>query len=65
MNCLCCGKKMQKINQDVDYSKWERKYHKKCWSERNMYYNLYLKIQKFENWNPKTLEFYKIKSCLI
>ena len=56
---------MQKINQDVDYSKWERKYHKKCWSERNMYYNLYLKIQKFENWNPKTLEFYKIKSCLI
>ena len=65
MNCLCCGKKMRNIKEDADYSKWERKYHKKCWNERNIYYVLYLKTLKIENYNPNTLKFYKIKSCLI
>ena len=56
MNCLCCGKKMRGIKEDGDYSK--------CWNERNMYYDLYLRLSKNQNYNPKTLEYYKIKSCL-
>ena len=64
MNCLCCGKKMRGIKEDGDYSKWERKYHKKCWNERNMYYDIYLRVSENRNYNPKTLEYYKIKSCL-
>ena len=65
MNCLCCGKKMRNIKEDADYLTWERKYHKKCWNERNIYYVLYLKTLKIENHNPNTLKYYKIKSCLI
>ncbi len=64
MNCLCCGKKIRGINEDLDYNNWTRKYHKKCWNEKNIYYNLYLKIMNIPDYNPKTLEFYRQKSCL-
>lgn len=63
MNCQCCGKKLRTINADLDFNNWARKYHKKCWDERNIYYDLYLKVSKLEN--PKNLEFYKKKSCMI
>ena len=35
-----------------------------CWNERNIYYDLYLRLINNQNYNPKTLEYYKIKSCL-
>lgn len=64
MNCLCCGKKIRGIREDVDYQNWKRKYHKNCWKDRNIYYNFYLKMLKIPNYNPKTLELYRQKSCL-
>jgi len=64
MNCLSCGKKLKEIKEDLDYNNWERKYHKKCWNEKNIYFNLYLKASKDPNYSPKILEFYKQKSCL-
>lgn len=64
MNCLCCGKKLKEIKEDLDYSNWQRKYHKKCWNEKNIYFNLYLKTLNLQNFNPKILKFYQQKSCL-
>ena len=64
MYCLCCEKKIRGIKEDGDYQNWQRKYHKNCWKERDMYYNLYLKILKIQNYNPTTLELYRQKSCL-
>ncbi len=46
MNCLCCGKKIRGINKDGDYQDWQRKYHTNCWENRNIYYNICLKILK-------------------
>ncbi len=64
MNCQCCGKKLRNINADKDFNNWTRKFHKKCWDERNIYYDLYLKASQL-NCNPKMLEFYKKKSCIL
>lgn len=41
MYCLACDGKLPKIKEDSVYSNWNRKYHKKCWKERYIYYNLY------------------------
>ena len=38
MNCLCCGKKLRGIREDRDYQNWQRKYHKNCFNDRNIYY---------------------------
>ena len=64
MNCLCCGKKLRGIKEDVDYQNWQRKYHKNCWKDRNIWYNMYWKVKLRPNSNPKFLEFYEKKSCL-
>ena len=64
MNCLCCGKKIRGIREDVDYQNWKRKYHKKCWNERNICYNLYLKTLNIDRHSSKVEEFYRQKSCL-
>ena len=64
MNCLCCGKKLREIKEDEDYQSWKRKYHKNCWKDRNIYYNIYLKIVEIPNYNPSTLELYRQLSCL-
>ncbi len=32
--CGECGKKLRKIKADNDYNSWKRKYHKKCYFER-------------------------------
>jgi len=63
MNCLSCGKKIRGIKEDENYQYWQRKYHKNCWNNRNIYYDLYLKTLKLKNYNPSILEFYKQKSC--
>ncbi len=65
MNCLCCEKKIRGIREDGDYLNWQRKYHKNCWKDRNIYYNLYLQTMNFENYNHKNLEFYRKNSCLL
>ena len=64
MFCLSCDKKLRGIKEDMDYSKWQRKYHKKCWSESNIYYGIFQQCLKLENPNPEILEYYKKKSCI-
>ena len=64
MNCLCCNQKIRGIKEDVDYQSWKRKYYKNCWKDRNIYYNIYLKIVNIPNYNSSTLELYRQKSCL-
>lgn len=64
MNCLACEKKIRGIKEDCDYTEWNRKFHKNCWRDRNVYFNLYLKTLKIEGHSEKVLEFYKKKSCL-
>ena len=64
MNCLCCGKKIRGIREDGDYQNWQRKYHKNCFNDRNIYYNLYLKTLNIDGHSSKVEEFYRQKSCL-
>lgn len=64
MNCLCCEKKLRGIVEDGDYLKWQRKYHKSCWKDRNINYNIYLKTLNLPNCTPTNLEYWKKKSCL-
>lgn len=64
MNCQSCGKKLRAINADSDFKNWKRKYHQKCWNEKNIYYNLYLQTLKLPNCNPEVLKIYQQKSCL-
>ena len=58
------GKKLREIKEDEDYQSWKRKYHKKCWNERNIYSNLYLKTLNIDGHSSKVEEFYRQKSCL-
>ena len=37
MKCLSCGTKLRKISEDYDYDNWRRKYHKKCYREKEEY----------------------------
>jgi len=64
MNCLCCGKKLKEIKEDLDYNNWKRKYHKNCWKDRNIYFNIYLKTLNIDGHSLKVEEFYRKKSCL-
>lgn len=64
MFCLACKKKIRGIKEDLEYSNWERKYHKNCWRDKDIYFNLYLKTLKIENYNPTILKLYQDKSCL-
>lgn len=64
MICLACEKKIKGIKEDSEYTEWNRKFHKNCWRDRNIYFNLYLRMLKLENANPKILKIYKNKSCL-
>lgn len=64
MFCKACSKKIVKIEEDENFDNWKRKYHKKCWKDRNIYYSSYLKMCKIENCNPKTLELYRKLSCM-
>lgn len=44
MICLACDGKLKPIKEDLQT--WKRKYHKKCWHERFMYYDLVNKCEK-------------------
>ncbi len=43
MYCLACNRKLPPIKADQLYSKWNRKYHKKCWNDQHIYSHLYNK----------------------
>lgn len=65
MNCQCCDGKLKRINADSDFNNWNRKYHKKCWKDRNLYYNLYLKASQISGYDEKKLEYYRKRSCIV
>ena len=44
MICLACDGKIKPIKEDSQT--WKRKYHKKCWHERFIYYGLVDKCEK-------------------
>jgi hypothetical protein len=64
MICLCCDKKLRGIKEDGDYQNWQRKYHKTCWRDRNINYDLYLKTLKLPEYSSSILEYYHKKSCI-
>ncbi len=63
MICLACNGNMKPIKEDSQT--WKRKYHKSCWKDRNINYNIYLKTLNLPNCTPTNLEYWKKKSCLI
>ena len=62
MFCLACNKKMKEIKQDSDYKNWNRKYHKSCLKNSNIYLGL---IEKCKSLGLSIPEEYKKRACIL
>lgn len=60
MICICCLRKLPPIKEDKAYSQWSRKFHKKCYKDKDMWLNILTKYQKQfgTEANPETIEQY-------
>ena len=62
MICLACNKKLKEIKQDSDYNNWNRKYHKSCLKNSNVYLGL---IEKCKSLGLPISEEYKKRACIL